>query len=139
MLKKAVFLSFASIALLGSASAELKTSYCDVGKCSKVKIKNNATVVVKSVTIIQQPTDGQCTKDERKISENLTRGFSHMIRVRDDCKYTVKFKTTSGCTGDKSAKLTPKKLQKAKDQVELTGACGSLKIKFDTRGPNTPV
>lgn len=115
MFKKTVFLSIAAFAVLGTANAVPKTSFCEGNACTQVKIKSSATVVVKSVTVIQQTKNGKCTKEERKVSENLTAGQSYSIVIREDCNYKFKFKTTSGCTGDKSKTLTPEQQLNNKD------------------------
>lgn len=141
MMRKALLVSLASVTCLGTANANPKTEFCngDDFQCQRTKVVNSSLATVTSVRIIQQPTDGRCTKDDRKLSSNLAGGRSYMVVLDRSCKYRFKFKTTSGCGGDKSRVLTPEKMEKGKDEVRFVGGCGNLKVRFDKRGPLIPV
>lgn len=130
MLTKALFLSLSTIALLGAATAETKADFClEESNCTRISLRNLATVVVKSVTVTQHTTDGACQKEKRKISKNLPVQQSYSIRVAPTCSYHIKFKTTSGCSGDKKGKITPSNMSNEKNTVSLEGACGTLNVR----------
>lgn len=130
MLIKALFVSLASAAFLGTATAEIRAGFCqDDSDCKRINLRNLATVVVKSVSVAQHATDGVCQEDKRNISENLPVQQSYSIRVDPNCSYHIKFKTTSGCTGDKKGKITPANMSNGKNTVSLEGACGTLNVR----------
>lgn len=130
MLIKALLLSLTSMAVLGTATAETKADFCqEGGDCTRINLRNLATVVVKSVTVTQHATDGICQSDKRNISKNLPVQQSYSIRVDPNCSYHIKFKTTSGCTGDKKGKITPSNMLNQKNTVSLEGACGTLNVR----------
>jgi hypothetical protein len=117
-----------SLALIGSAAAQ-STDYCppDSANCKTVNISNWSEAVVKNVNIIQQPTDGACTKDDRTFTENMARSVEFQARLNTVCKYKVKFRTVSQCTGDKTAYFTPKKFSNGASEAPLQGECSDLK------------
>lgn len=130
MSNKAFFLSIASVAFLQTATAEIKSDFCQEGSnCTRVNLRNLATVVVTSVTVTQHATNGTCQKDKRNISKNLPVQQSYSIRVDPKCSYHIKFKTTSGCSGDKKGKITPSNMLNGKNTVSLEGGCGTLNVR----------
>lgn len=124
-----------TVALAGTALAD--SDFCgDAGSCQEMGVYNRSAALVTSVVITQEKTDGACTLDERTITQNLTgisgnnaEGEGFTINANTNCQYKVKFKTTSGCTGDKTTHMTPKNFENGKNYVELKGACGSLNAK----------
>ena len=130
MRNKAILSLLTSLAVLGTATAEIKTNFCQFDDdCTRVNLRNLATVVVKSVIVTQHATDALCQRDERTISENLPVQQSYSIRVDDSCSYHIKFKTTSGCAGDKKGKITPSNMSNGKNTVSLEGGCGTLNVR----------
>ena len=102
-------------------------------ECSDIKIQNSSSAIVTSVVITQEQTGGKCTLEESTVTQNLTGGTttseSYKIRVNPHCQYKVKFKTTSGCAGDKTTHMKAPQIQKGLKLVQLKGGCGSLKVK----------
>lgn len=134
MLYKLLALSVFAIPV--SAAAFADRDFCGgIPDCRKVKISNEAAVVVTSVTITQQPTDGVCTKDKRKFSQNVRSADESLnaeafnIFANPNCKYKIKYSTTAGCIGDKTGYLTPRKFADLADYVALKKSCGRLKVK----------
>lgn len=130
MSKKALPLCLISLALLGTAHAN--EDYCDPGSegCKRLEILNDSSTTVTSTTIIQQPTDGTCAKDERIFTRNLAPyGNNFKIYVDTNCKYTFKFKTLSGCTGNKKGQITPQNFKDGHKKAVLKYDCGTLKAK----------
>lgn len=129
------FLVAALTAVSGPASAQM--GFCEYGKtCTKVKVANDSSALVKAVNITQKTTDGACDYKKIKHGDNLSglgggqgglEGQSFKIRMKTTCEYKIKYKTTSGCTGDKVAHITPTKFSAGKDAVSLSEACGTLK------------
>lgn len=130
-----LFIVAALVAVSGPASAQM--GFCEYGKtCTKVKIANDSSGLVKAVNITQKTTDGACDYKKIKHGDNLSglgggpgglKGESFTIRLRTTCEYKIKYKTTSGCTGDKVAHITPEKFTAGKNAVSLSEACGTLK------------
>ena len=101
-------------ASVGVASAELPNFCTDDGKCVEVFVQNKAAATVTSVKIKQQSGPNDCVSgEENTISGNLaggTPGFPGegvWFNVDPMCKYKIVFKTTSGCTGDKTTHFYP--------------------------------
>ena len=132
MFQKLTSISLFSLALIGSAGAQ-STDYCPSSgaECKTVNISNWSGAVVKNVNIIQQPTDGACSKDERTFPENMARSVEFQVRLNKACKYKVKFRTLSQCTGDKTAYFTPKKFANGVSEALLQGECSDLKTKVE--------
>ena len=110
------------------------TEFCTyLDECSEIKIQNSSSALVTSVVITQEKTGGKCALDERTVSQNLTGGTtsseSFKILANARCQYKVQFKTTNGCTGDKTTHMRTAQLEKGLSSVALKGACGSLKVK----------
>ena len=122
-------------AVCGTAMAE--DNFCSEGdSCIEVEIHNRSAALVKSVKIEQHTTDGACEYSDNTFSQNLSgtggdnmEGDSFMVDLDKSCKYKIKFKTSSGCTGDKTTHLTPEDFADSKSLAQLRGACGSLKVK----------
>ena len=132
MFQKCVSLSVFSLALIASAAAQ-SMDYCppDSANCKTVNISNWSGAVVKNVNIIQQPTDGACSKDDRTFTDNMARSVEFQARLNKACKYKVKFRTVSQCTGDKTAYFTPKKFSNGASEALLRGECSDLKTKVE--------
>ena len=132
MFQKLVPLSVLSIALAGSAAAQVQ-DYCPPSgaDCRIVNISNWSGALVNKVNVIQQPTDGACTKDDRTINQEMARSVEFLVRVNKACKYKIKFKTVSQCTGDKTAFFTPKKFSNGASEALLQGECSDLKTKVE--------
>ncbi len=130
MLNKILALSLIAFAAIGTAHAD--QGYCNAGTdgCKKLEILNDSSTTVTSVTLIQQPTDGSCAKDEHKYTRNLAPyGENFKIYVDTKCKYTFKFKTSSGCTGNKKGQITPQNFKDGQKKAVLKYDCGTLKAK----------
>ncbi len=132
MLQKLVPLSLISIALIGSAGAQVQ-DYCPSSgaDCRIVNISNWSGALVNKVNIIQQPTDGACAKDDRTVNQQMARSVEFQVRVNKACKYKIKFKTVSQCTGDKTAFFTPNKFSKGASEALLEGECSDLKTRVE--------
>jgi len=123
----------------GVATADLPNFCTDDDQCVEVYVQNKASATVTSVKIKQQSGPNSCQSGEEKtISGNLaggTPGFPGegvWFHVDPMCKYKIVFKTTSGCTGDKTTHFYPDDLKKEEFGAKLTGACGTLKTKTST-------
>lgn len=123
----------------GAAAADLPNFCTDDDQCVEVYVQNKASATVTSVKIKQQSGPNNCESGEEKtISGNLaggTPGFPGegvWFHVDPMCKYKIVFKTTSGCTGDKTTHFYPDDLKKEDFGAKLTGACGTLKTKTST-------
>ena len=124
----------------GQAFADLPNFCKDQDQCVEVYVQNKASATVTSVKIKQQSGPNNCESGEEKtISGNLaggTPGFPGegvWFQVDPLCKYKIVFKTTNGCTGDKTTHFYPEDLSQKSDWgAKLTGACGTLKTKTGT-------
>lgn len=132
MLQKCVSISLFSLALIGSAAAQVE-DYCPSSgaDCRIVNISNASGATVNKVNIIQQPTDGACAKDDRTVKQEMAPSVEYQVRLNKACKYKVKFKTVSQCTGDKSAYFTPEKFSNGASEALLRGECSDLKAKVE--------
>jgi hypothetical protein len=128
MLQKVVSISLFAITIAGSAAAQVE-DYCPSSSadCRIVNVSNASGATVNKVNIIQQPTDGACAKDDRTIKREMAPSVEYQVRVNKACKYKVKFKTVSQCTGDKTAYFTPDKFSSGASEVLLHGDCSDLK------------
>lgn len=143
MLKKLSKLTFVcgALAAMLAGAAHANSDFCGEAKnCQDITVNNRSAALVTSVKITQEKTDGDCTLDERNFSQNLNglagsdmQGDSITRQVNTDCKYKIKYKTTDGCTGDKTTHLSPSDFAKGQSYTELKGGCGGLKTK---NGPN---
>ncbi len=134
--------SLLSLVLIGSAgtAAAGAPDFCtDSSQCVKVYVFNAAAATVTSVKIKQQSGPNNCESgEEKKITGNLSGGALGMpgddswFTVDPRCKYKIVFKTTSGCTGDKTTHFYPDDLVKENFGARLTGYCGTLKTKTGT-------
>ena len=132
MLQKCVSISLFSLALIGSAAAQVE-DYCPPSgaDCRIVNISNASGATVNKVNIIQQPTDGACAKDDRTVNQEMAPSVEYQVRVNKACKYKVKFRTVSQCTGDKTAYFTPEKFSNGVSEALLRGECSDLKAKVE--------
>ena len=132
MLKQLSLLCLGATAFTGAASAN--SDFCNgATKCMYINVANRSAALVTSVKVTQEKTDGACSYDERNFSQNLNGaggenmdGDSFRLKVSTTCKYKIKFKTTNGCTGDKTTHLTPKKFAEGQGYAELKYGCGTL-------------
>lgn len=134
---RAALLFIVAALLAGSGAASAQMGFCYYGNsCTTVKVYNDSSALVKAVNITQKTTDGACEYKKVKHGDNLSglgggqgglKGQSFTIRMKTTGEYKIKYKTTSGCTGDKVAHLTPAKFSAGKDAVSLSEACGTLK------------
>ena len=123
--------------LIGGATAEMKnstdTSFCPTAAkpesdtCKSLKLFNRSNDTVKAINIIQQPNEAGCTKDERRYTKNLEDETIRLVTVNPTCKYKIRFKTSSRCSGDSTAYMTPRKFAENKNTVYLKGNCKNLK------------
>lgn len=119
-----------------SAMASADKDFCgERTACQDMGVYNRSAALVTSVTITQEQTDGACTEDKRTFTQNLSGlgganmdGDGFTISANSSCRYKVKFKTTSGCTGDKSNHMEPSDFS-TKNYIELVNGCGTLKAK----------
>lgn len=141
MIVRSLITAAAITALAGAAHAT--EGYCDADEegCTQVKIFNGSSALVKSVKVTQQTTEGACDVVEHKYSKNLStvgggsagiRPKSITLHFSDTCRYKVKFKTTSGCTGDKVGHIGPSRFAEGQNAVGLLHDCGSLKVGIRT-------
>ena len=127
MLQKTLPPSIIALVLVGAASADPTKNFCvSEVNCKTATIANEAKVNMKNVTVVQQTTDGACTKDKRKYKGPLRSYQSFDISVNPTCKYTIKFNAGTSCAGDKTAFLTAKKFEEGRLNVQIYGGCGSL-------------
>lgn len=138
----ATLLSAALIPLTaGLAHAEV--SFCtDDGNCVKAHLENVSSSTVTSTNITQEAGKNDCEGGIKKtVSQNLvggtklTPGNKTVFYVDKRCKYKVKFKTTSGCSGDKTTHLSSADIREGNNVARIEGGCGTLKTK--TTYPDT--
>lgn len=110
--------------------------FCKKGDkfCVSVEIKNNASVVVKSVKISEAGPSGKRCSGNRTInySRNLAKGKGYDVRLSGYCNYKINFKTTGGCAGDKKTFVEKHLISPTAGDLRtvfLDNACGSLKVK----------
>lgn len=137
-IKPSVFaLSFVASAVASSPSVALKLSadFCSSGdNCTTIQIENQSTTTVKKVNITQEKTDGACSKKSETISQNLAGGMGGTGEVvyakfNKKCQYKVKYVTTSGCIGDKTAHFKAGNFPGKYNAVKLKNGCGTLRTK----------
>lgn len=126
-----------ALASSGLATAEVKTdantNFCTTatqpegGTCKTLKLFNQSGVSAKAVNVIQQPNEAGCTKDDRRFTKNIPDQRILQIKVNTACKYKVRFKTKSRCSGDSTAYMTARKFAENKNTVFLKGKCTNLK------------
>ena len=124
----------------GSASADA-VNFCNTATdCKTVYVQNNAAVTVRKVNITQQKGDESCYGGVMKSvfrdmagGTGIIKGQSYKFSANPICKYKVKFKTTSGCAGDKTTHVRPSDFAAGKNIVKLSGPCGWLKTKVATK------
>lgn len=134
MLKKALPLSLLVLTLAGTVAAAESLSYCasdtETGdQCRKIKIQNKSSALVKTVIVTQRKTGNVCTRDERKLKDNLKRNDKFSVFLTPTCSYKIRFKTESPCSGDSTAYMTPNKFSKGMDTVLLKSDCYTLQTK----------
>lgn len=107
--------------------------FCIEGKaCNKMVLRSRASVITTNTKITQESTNGTCTEETRTLKRNLSKaGANAAVNIDPTCQYKVKFNTTKGCTGDKTAHMRPGDLESVTG-IELRGGCGTLKTsKFE--------
>ena len=137
-IKPSVFaLGFVASVVASSPSAALNLSadFCTSDdNCAIIQIENQSTTTVKKVNITQEKTDGACSKKSETISQNLAGGMGGTgevvyARFKMKCQYKVKFVTTSGCVGDKTAHFKTGNFPDKYNAVKLKEGCGTLRTK----------
>lgn len=125
----------ATSAFAGLAHSE-SASFCNIDEanCVEAQIENVAAVTVTSVIITQEQGKKSCEGGvEKTISQNLkggtklTPGDKATFYANSICKYKLKFKTTNGCSGDKTTHIKPSNFYQNEKVAKLTGGCGTLK------------
>ncbi|MEM9572425.1 MAG: hypothetical protein AAF996_13255 [Pseudomonadota bacterium] len=126
---------------IGSATFSAHASEVDFckegeGGCLKAWVENQSSALVTSVDITEQYGADTCNGGLKLTQESnmvggggLSEGASFAILLRKACRYKFKFKTTSGCTGDKVQHLEPEDFADEYNVVKLTKACGTLDAK----------
>jgi hypothetical protein len=134
MLQRLALLATLTAAISMPAIAD--SDFCgNAPSCQDFSVYNRSAALVTSVLITQEKTDGACITDERTFTQNLNGigganmdGDGFTVSANTSCKYKVKFKTTSGCAGDKTNHMAPSDFA-TKNYVELVNGCGTLKAK----------
>jgi len=121
------------------ASAETahasEINFCDAdeARCTKAWVENRSSALVTAVNITEQHGDDSCDGGLKKTQEQnmvggarVAEGAEFAFYAKKFCKYKVKFKTTSGCTGDKVQHLKPSDFADGYYVVKLNNACGTL-------------
>ncbi|MEL7108782.1 MAG: hypothetical protein AAGL99_05910 [Pseudomonadota bacterium] len=122
------------LASAGTAHAS-EINFCDSdeGGCIKAWVENRSSALVTAVNITEQNGDDSCDGGLKKTEEKnmvggarVAEGAEFAFYAKKICKYKVKFKTTSGCTGDKVQHLKPSDFADGYYVVKLNNACGTL-------------
>lgn len=136
-MKRLLISTAALTASIGLAAADVP-SFCNAGEanCVKAHLENVSSATVKSTDITQEAGKNNCDGGIKKtISQNLTGGTKLTpgekvtFYVDKRCKYKVKFKTTSGCSGDKTTHISSADLGAGENVARIEGGCGTLKTK----------
>jgi len=134
----AALLIFCSLAPFGPIAQASEVNFCDSedNGCLKVWVENRSSALVTAVNITEQHGDDSCegglkkTQDRNMVGgAGAAEGAEFSFRAKEICKYKVKFKTTSGCSGDKVQHLTPSNFEDGYHVVKLDNACGTLNAK----------
>ena len=117
---------------VANTAAEFCAQYSD--GCTRIKIFNQSATTVTKVNVTQEKTDGACEKKEESINQNLAGwagdgGEAVFARILKTCQYKVKYVTTSGCIGDKTAYFKVGNFPGKYNAVKLKGGCGTLSTK----------
>ena len=128
----AVSIFVTGLAVAGSAFA-VDVNFCKPGdSCADGLVKNKAVVIVTRTRIKQQAKHG-CEGVDKVVEKNLTKGGAQIkLQLNRECRYTVKFTTTSGCKGDKQGQISRSEIEEGKTAAYLVGGCGSLSVKITT-------
>ncbi|MEM9572427.1 MAG: hypothetical protein AAF996_13265 [Pseudomonadota bacterium] len=128
------------VSTAATAAADAVNFCTTATNCKTIYVQNNAAVTVKKVNITQQKGDDSCESGLKKtVSRDMAggtgiiKGQSYNFSANPDCKYKVKFVTTSGCTGDKTTHVRRSDFEAGKNIVKLSGPCGWLKTKVATK------
>lgn len=125
---------FLALICAGSAYAS-EVNFCDAdeGGCTKAWVENRSSALVTAVNITEQHGDDSCEGGLKKTQEQnmvggarVAEGAEFAFYAKKICKYKIKFKTTSGCTGDKVQHLKPSDFEDGYFVVKLNNACGTL-------------
>jgi hypothetical protein len=118
------------LTVAGGAFA-VDVNFCKSGdSCADGLVKNKAVVVVTKTRIAQQAKHG-CGGVDKTVNKNLYKGTTQIkLELNRNCRYTVKFTTTSGCTGDKQGQISRSEIENGKTAAYLENGCGSLKVKI---------
>ncbi|MEM9572424.1 MAG: hypothetical protein AAF996_13250 [Pseudomonadota bacterium] len=134
--------AFGALAPLAPNAQASEVNFCEAGTdgCLKAWVENRSSALVKAVNITEQNGDDSCDGGLKKTQERnmvggagAAEGAEFAFYAKTICKYKVKFKTTSGCTGDKVQHLTPSDFDDGYFVVKLDNACGTLNAKKSKR------
>jgi len=122
-----------SILMLPQAVLAKTLTFCkasDGKKCVLLDLRNNANAILTSIKVKQLAVPNNCPKVSKRIRRDVKgAGLSLRAIVNKNCPYTVKFKTTKGCIGNKKAEVSIMDLKSTQDfvTVSLENRCGSLR------------
>ena len=139
MVRKALLALVVGSALIGPAIAAEKSAECLADENCKLFHVQNATAVVVEAVVVRRESSSEevCEPMQLRYQANLVFSEGFTVEADDRCRYEVVFRTTSGCTGDKKANMTPTKLDEGENKVVLGGAgCGTLKAKTRKNFPS---
>ena len=138
MLKNAVFASLVIVASFVLDSQNFAAGN-DVDFCSGSNscptthngvFCNNSLATVKRVKIHQENEHG-CVSDKREHDASLQYNDHFDFIINAKCSYNFSVETTSGCTGQKSIKITLSNNKNGKTVVMINNACGSLNMNLE--------
>ncbi len=122
-------------ATMTAAAYADEMNFCEPGTphCVDAYFYNDASVIVTKVNVKQRANDNGCQAVKKTHKKDMLAigqsGQKVKMRVLNTCTYHVKFKTTSGCVGNKDGNLTMANLRDGEhgyDTIYLTGQCGIL-------------
>lgn len=121
-----------AILMLPQAALAEELTFCAGNKCGTVEIFNRASVTVTKIKMKQRAGSNNCPAVTKTRRKDVMTGSGETIDafVNKNCPYTVKFKTSESCKGDKKGEVSINDLQGKgleKVSVELEGGCGTLK------------
>lgn len=134
-----ILLNSAGFALSTGTAHAAAANFCNGEEtCTTAYIENNASATVTSVNITQEQGDASCEKVKKTVSRNsaggtgIDPGQSFRVSVNSVCKYKIVYKTTKGCTGDKTTHFKPSDFAAYRNTVKLQNACGTLNAKVSS-------
>ena len=121
-----------SILILPQAALAEQLTFCTGNKCGTVEIINRSAVTVTKLKMKQLAGPNNCPVVTKTRRQDMMTGSSPTLdaTVSKNCPYTVKFKTSKRCKGDKRGEISINDLKEKgvqKVEVDLDNACGTLK------------